>query len=139
MCIYDICTPVVHILRGVCLTTVILDPGASEGLLGPAGQVALRADLRDPRDWRKNSGRPLFICRLRASQPFARNWTSNFAEKILHALRQTKPTSMATKAPQSGPRAAQRDTKRTQGRPKEGKGRSKDMQRRPRNQKIVHT
>ena len=35
----------------MCLVTVILAPGASERGLGAVGQVALRTDLRDPRDW----------------------------------------------------------------------------------------
>ena len=54
--------------EGVCLTTVILAPGASEVGLGAAGQVALRrdpGDPRDPRDPGNTSGRPLFIRRHR--------------------------------------------------------------------------
>ena len=43
------------LFEGVCLTT----PGASEGGLEAAGQVALRADWRDPQDRRENSGWPL--------------------------------------------------------------------------------
>ena len=53
----------------MCSTTVILDPGASDGGLGAAAQVALRADSSDPGDPgdpRNNSGRPLAVRRLRA-------------------------------------------------------------------------
>ena len=38
------------LFEGVCLTTVILAPGASEGGLGAAGQVSLCADRRIPAD-----------------------------------------------------------------------------------------
>ena len=54
--------------EGVCLTTVMRAPGASQGGLGPleaTGQVALRADPRDPADPADSSARPFFLRRLR--------------------------------------------------------------------------
>ena len=109
----------------MCSSTVILAQGASEWRLGTAGQVALRADWRDPGDpWnpRDNSGWPLFMRRLCTCKRFDRNWMSYFFKNLLNASRQTKATSIATKAPQSGPRAAPRDPTGTQCRPKERKG-----------------
>ena len=111
----------------MCLTTVILAPGASEGGLGVAGQVSLQ---QDPGDWLNNSSRPLFVRRLRTWEPFAENWTSNLIRNLLNVLRHTKATSMSSqgvlkwskgcrKEPKKSPKSAQGKKKSVEGHPKE--------------------
>ena len=61
-CIYTyICMYIyIYLFVGVCLTTVILAPGASEVGLGAAAPAALWAHWQH---WRLNSARSLFVRR----------------------------------------------------------------------------
>ena len=85
----------------MCLTTVILAPGASEVGLGAAALASLWVDTPLKA---LNSARSLFMRRLRTWEPFARNWTSEFVKKL------------------RGSRAAQRDSKRAKVGPRTQKG-----------------
>ena len=129
-------------MREFVETHVILAPGASEGGLGAAGQVALRADWRDARDARNpvnSSGRQPFVRKHRTWEPYARNWTSYLV---------TKP-NVCPWADQSdlhgNPRLLEwfkgcpNGRRETQSLPKEKQRRSKHTQRRTTNHKPIYT
>ena len=73
---YDFLNFVGQSFEGVCLTTVILAPGASEGGLGAAALAPLCPDPAKCRDPGMNPARSLFLRRLRTSEPKAWNWVA---------------------------------------------------------------
>ena len=120
----------------MCLTTVILAPGASEMGLGAAALAPLCRECRDPR---MNSARSLFLCRLRTWEPLARNWVSTFVNNLLYRPRQTKATSMATQGAPKWSKGCPRDPK---GSPKSSQGQQNEPQRHPKesnkSQNYIH-
>ena len=76
LCLKNFDVQIYPYFEGVCLTTVILAPGASEGGLRATVQVPLWRDSRDPRDPGMSSARPDLVRRLRTPEPNARNWVA---------------------------------------------------------------
>ena len=93
----------------MCLTTVILAPGACEGGFGAAALAPLcldpgdTRDTRDTRDWRMNSGRLDLVRWLRQDGPKARNWRSNFDKIVEYGPKGPKGTP---KGPKGSPKRA---------------------------------
>ena len=75
-------------------------------------------------------------------EPFARNWTSNFARTLLNVPRQTKATSMASQGVPKWSKGCPKGPKRSSKSTKDRKRGSNGTQRRPINHNIyicIHT
>ena len=120
----------------VCLTIVILAPGASEGGLGAAGQVHFVSI-------RRIGGiipRGHFLCASCLLDSHLL-WIRNPILSKIDYIAQGRPRRLSwqPKAPQSGTRADQGTQKEAQKLAKENKMCSTDIRRSPTNQKTVFT